>query len=177
MTYAAVRREQDRAAGHMHRCEHGFREAGFTYVAMLFAVALISVGLGLAVPIYSEQVRREREQELIRVGTLYVEAIRNYYLSSPGSVRMYPRRLEDLILDARFVGTRRHLRKLYWDPIMRSAQWGVVPAPDGGVAGVYSRSEQAPLLARPLLVGSQSIAPPARYSDLKFVFEAIREAR
>lgn len=174
---AVALREQGGTAGHMRRCEQGLREAGFTYVVMLFAVAIISIGLGLAVPIYSEQVRREREQELIRVGTLYVEAIRNYYLSSPGSVRMYPRRLEDLVLDARFVGTRRHLRKLYAEPIMRSSDWGVVAAPDGGIAGVYSRSEQAPLLARPLLVGSQPVAPSARYSDLKFVFDATRESR
>jgi len=42
-----------------------------------------------------------------------------------------------------FVGRwRRHLRRLYPDPITNSAERGLVKAPDGGVMGVYSLSEQ-----------------------------------
>lgn len=153
----------------MPRSSAPCRQHGFTYILMLFAVAALSIGLGMATPIYSEQLRRQREAELVRIGTLYVQAIQGYYLSSPGSVHSYPKRLEELLLDPRFVGTRRHMRSLYQDPVGR-ADWGLVAAPDGGVAGVYSRSEDRPLIARRIAIGSRFIEPASRYSDLKFVF-------
>lgn len=153
----------------MHRSRSFGQQRGFTYILMLFAVAAVSIGLGMATPIYSEHVRREREAELVRIGSLYVQAIQSYYLNSPGSIQEYPKRLEELLGDPRFVGIRRHLRKLYQDPVGRT-EWGLVPAPDGGISGIYSRSDERPLIARTIAIGSLSIQPASRYSDLRFVF-------
>lgn len=119
-------------------------ERGFTYVMMLLAVALIGVLLAAAGTAYSDRTQRERERELLRVGSDFARAIGSYYRASPGTVRGYPMRLEDLLQDNRYATVTRHLRRLWVDPITGSAQWGLVRAPDGGIAGVYSLSERAP---------------------------------
>lgn len=152
------------------------RQEGAIYVLMLFAVALIAAGLALAAPRYSDEVRYQREQELLRIGVLYVNAIGEFYRSSPGTLRSYPKSLDQLVLDPRYAGTRRYLRRLYLDPITAS-DWGLVEAPEGGIAGVYSRSEERPWLTRRLEFGAQSVGPARRYSELKFVFHPVEPAK
>jgi hypothetical protein len=58
-------------------------------------------------------------------------------------MRRRPARLEDLLQDPRYPSTRRHLRKLYADPITGQASWGLVQASDGsGIIGVHSLSDE-----------------------------------
>ena len=118
---------------------------------------------------WADAAQREREQELLRVGELYAKAIGNYRASSPGSVKRYPAELGDLLQDNRFVGTRRHLRKLYADPLNPARSWGLIRAPDGGVAGVYAQDERLPFARTGLQVGVVQLAPAQRYSDWKFM--------
>jgi type II secretory pathway pseudopilin PulG len=147
-------------------------ERGFTYVAMLIALALFGIGLAALGEAWSAASQRDKEEELIMIGKAYVRAIGNYYTRSPGSVRKYPAKLEDLLEDTRFVGTERHLRRLYRDPITNAEQWGVVSAPDGGVMGVYSLSEKSPLRKQPLRLANGTMISGARYADWQFVFRA-----
>lgn len=146
------------------------RQGGFTLVAVLaamFLLALATQGLMTAV---SQEVRREREAELIRIGTAYAEAIRAYYESSPGSTKQWPKALEELTDDKRFVDRRRHLREAYGDPVTRSLPWGIVAAPDGGIAGVYSRSEEAPIRSAALDTGLAATQGASRYADWQFTY-------
>jgi hypothetical protein len=47
--------------------------------------------------------------------------------------------------DPRHPSTRRHLRKLYADPMTGKATWGLVQAGGGsGIAGVHSLSDEKP---------------------------------
>lgn len=78
--------------------------------------------------VYSLAIKREKEAELLYIGRLYREAIKQYYLSSPGSVQKYPASLEDLRKDPRSLVTRRYLRRLYPDPITGKA-FAVIAAP------------------------------------------------
>jgi type II secretory pathway pseudopilin PulG len=127
--------------------------------------------LGLAVvgPQWSQQVRREREQELLRIGTLYVQAIAEYRATSPGSLKQYPLRLQDLLVDTRFVGTARHLRELYTDPVNPKQPWGLVQNEEGRITGIYSLSDEAPLAERAIDLGTTVLAPAKHYSDWKFI--------
>jgi type II secretory pathway pseudopilin PulG len=141
-------------------------------VAVLLLLALVSLGLAQAGPMWSDQVRREREQELLRVGTLYAQALASYRALSPGSLKQYPDKLEALALDARFVGTVRHLRKLYPDPVNPGMPWGTVKDPSGRIVGVYSQSEAQPLADRPMRWGG-GLMPAARsYTDWKFLAQS-----
>jgi type II secretory pathway pseudopilin PulG len=144
-------------------------ERGFTYVWVMALVAVLGIGLAAIGPLWSDDARRERERELLRIGQLYAQAIARYYQASPGSVKRYPPSLESLVLDTRFVGTMRHLRKLYADPVDPSRPWGVVRAPDGGVRGVHSQSDKAPLRTEALDLGITLLPAARTYSDWQFV--------
>lgn len=148
-------------------------ERGFAFVAVLVLLAVCALGLSIAGPLWSQQVKRDRERELLRIGALYAQALAAYREGAPGSLKQYPTRLESLLLDARFVGTMRHLRKLYPDPVNPGQPWGVVLDTDGRIAGVYSRSDEAPLIQGPVDLGNDIALPPAkRYSDWKFTIPA-----
>jgi type II secretory pathway pseudopilin PulG len=145
------------------------QQRGFTYVMVMAAVALVGLGLATLGPMWAESAQREHEQELLRVGTLYAEAIAAYRAQAPGSAKQYPHDLESLTLDNRFVGTKRHLRRLYADPLKPSRPWGLIRAADGGIRGVFSQDERAPLLRTGRDLGATVLMPATRYSDWKFV--------
>lgn len=155
---------------------HAPRQRGFAFVLVLFTLAAVSIGLAVVGPAWSVQARRDREQELLRVGRLYAQALESYRNAAPGTLKQYPLRLEDLLEDRRFVGLRRHLRKLYVDPMTAGQPWGVIRDPEGRVQGVYSRSEEPPLAQRPVDLGVTLLEPAQRYSDWKFVPKPLNPA-
>jgi type II secretory pathway pseudopilin PulG len=141
--------------------------AGFTYLTILFVVAIMGVGLALAGEVWHTAAVREREAALLWTGEQYRRAIERYYLAGP---RQYPRELADLLKDSRKANVERYLRRLYPDPITNSAEWGVVKAPDGGVMGVYSRSEDKPFKETGFKPAQADFAGAQKYSDWKFVY-------
>ncbi|MBS1191797.1 MAG: hypothetical protein H6R10_3589 [Rhodocyclaceae bacterium] len=149
------------AAGERHR------HRGFTYLGVLFLVALLGLALGAAGQAWSVASQRAREQELLWVGTQYARALQSYAQQSPGRPE-YPRRLEDLLTDNRFPVPRHHLRRLYPDPITRSTDWGLVKTLDGRISGVYSRSEAAPWKRANFPLRWEAFTDSRKYSDWKF---------
>lgn len=147
-------------------------QGGFTFVAVLLLLALCMLGLAVAGPIWSQQVQRDREQELLRVGVLYAEALASYREASPGSLKQYPDRLESLLLDTRYLGTRRHLRSLYPDPMNPGQPWGLVVDADKRIVGIYSLSNDTPVAQGALDVGGVALPAVQRYSDWKFTLKA-----
>lgn len=114
------------------------RVFGFTYVALLIAVAIVSAGLAVVGQVASKAAEHERMTELIWRAEAIRRAIGRYYESSPGVPR-YPPALAELAKDSRFVVVRRHLRRVYRDPLTGAADWLLVPGAGGGVAGVASK--------------------------------------
>lgn len=144
---------------------------GFTYVLVLAALAVFSLGLAALGENWQRVAQREKEQELLRVGQAYVQAIRSYYQRSPGSLKGYPPQLSDLLQDQRYIGTERHLRQLYRDPVMNSATWGLVKNEAGEVIGVYSLSLRPTLRRQPLALSGSRVLVGPRYCDWKFVYQ------
>jgi type II secretory pathway pseudopilin PulG len=140
---------------------------GFAYLSVLFAVAVMAGGLALAGEVWHTSALREKEAELLHVGNQYRKAIERYYLSGP---RQYPRSLADLLQDPRKPVTERHLRRLYPDPIAGGNEWGLIKAPDGGIMGVHSLSEQKPFKSAHFRSRDQAFENATRYADWKFVF-------
>ncbi|WP_053936052.1 type II secretion system protein [Amantichitinum ursilacus] len=141
---------------------------GFTYIWALMVLVLLSVALSVVGPIWSAQVRREREQALIRTGFLYAAAIENYYNQSPGSLKQYPSDLTQLLRDGRYVSTMRYLRALYADPVSGRAFVPIKNA-QGAVVGVASASPAAPLAAAGWTDGQHALPPAAHYADWQFL--------
>ncbi|MEI6719586.1 MAG: type II secretion system protein [Betaproteobacteria bacterium] len=92
-------------------------------------------------------VRRSQEAQLIFIGQEFKAAIKSFYDATPGAAKQLPKSLEDLLLDTRFPTVRRHLRRLYVDPLTGRAQWGLVATP-AGISGVYSLSQMEPFKNR-----------------------------
>lgn len=119
-------------------------ERGFTYLGVLFLIALMGTALLGTGHLWSGASQRARERELLWVGTQYAQALRRYYEHSP-DVRQYPQRLDELLEDHRGPVPQRHLRRLYPDPVTRSAEWGLLRGIDGRIIGVHSLSRERPL--------------------------------
>lgn len=119
-------------------------EAGFTYLWLLFAVAGMGLLLAAAAEVWDTAARREKEAELLFIGGQFARAIAAYHARSPGALKQYPEKLEDLIEDKRPPAPLRHLRKVFRDPMTNSAEWGLVRT-GGRIVGVHSRSAGKPL--------------------------------
>jgi len=141
---------------------------GFTYIGLLVMVILIGMGLAAAGQVWNTTAKRERERELLFVGGQFRQAIGSYFDASPG-VKQYPHKLEELLEDQRFPVVKRHLRKIYLDPITGSPDWGLVTTGDR-IVGVYSRSGDKPLKIENFAGDDSSFAGSAAYSDWRFVY-------
>ncbi|MEO8717697.1 MAG: type II secretion system protein [Burkholderiales bacterium] len=145
-------------------------ESGFTYLTVLFIVAILGGGLALVGEMWETAAQREREAELLFVGNQYRSAIERYYLSGPQ--RQYPRALEDLLKDARMPETRRYLRRLYPDPMTGMSEWGIVKAPDGGILGVHSLSAETTFKRAGFKRRDAAFAGAEKVADWKFAAAA-----
>ena len=114
--------------------------AGFTYIGLLAAVAIMGIFMMVVGEIWQSLQKREKESELLFIGNEYRRAIADYYTQTPGNTPRYVMKLEELLKDARYPVTRRYLRKLYKDPITGSAEWGLLKNTSGQIYGVYSLS-------------------------------------
>lgn len=139
----------------------GRRQAGFTYLVALLLVAATGAGLVSAAGLWSQARQREKEAELMWTGEQYKQAIALYYQRSPGAIKRYPQKLEDLLDDRRHLTTARYLRRIYPDPITGKTEWGLVKAPGGGIMGVHSLSSAQPIRQ---LEGAQS------YGQWQFIY-------
>ena len=127
---------------------------GFTYLWLLFVLAL--GGVALAALGEQEQTRqqREREAELRFRGEAIAAALGRYAERTPLGHLPVPQRLDELLIDRRFPKPQRHLRQLYADPFTGQPDWELVlgqatvavekgasaPPPTSGIFGVRSRS-------------------------------------
>jgi len=146
-------------------------QRGFTYLIAMFAVAIAGLLLSVTSEVSSHSRQREKEKELLYVGDQFREAIALFYQRTPGAVKRYPEKLEDLLEDKRYLSMQRYLRKIHADPMTGKSQWGTIDAPGGGIMGVHSLSDQRPIKSANFDTGDQTFAGAQRYSDWKFLFE------
>ncbi len=118
---------------------------GFTYLGLLFFVALTAAALAALGQAWSTAAQRERERELQFRGEEIARAIQSYLKVTGGNQAQYPRTLEELLVDRRGVKPRHHLRRAYVDPFTGKADWVLVPEPGQPerFSAVHSRSERA----------------------------------
>jgi type II secretory pathway pseudopilin PulG len=144
---------------------------GFTYLALLFIVALMGVALAAGGVIWSVARQRDKERELLYVGGAFRKAIGSYYEGAPGSVKRYPVSFDDLLKDNRQLGTVRHLRRIYLDPMSSQPEWGIVRAPDGGIMGVYSKSNERPIKQTGFSLQEAAFESAQSYAEWRFIYE------
>ena len=143
-------------------------QRGFSYIGLLILVALIAIALAGTAEVVSTAQKREREQELLFVGTQYARAIASYRSASPGA-EAYPTSLDELLEDKRLPVMRRHLRKLYPDPVGNGTPWGLILGPNNGIVGVYSRSPDQPIKRRGFPKEYEQFADAETYAQWQFI--------
>lgn len=116
---------------------------GWAYLVLLWWVAISGVMLMALSRHWVLEGRREREAELVFRGEQMAAAIAAY--QKAGADGMFPQQLEDLLEDKRGPQVRRHLRKLWTDPITGNPSWGLMRNTQGGIQGVFSTSTLKPL--------------------------------
>jgi hypothetical protein len=146
------------------------RLKGFAYLAVLFLVAAISISIGVVSQHAYTLLKREKELEWFFVGQQYQRAIASYYQQSPNGLKELPNKVEDLVLDKRFIAPTRHLRKAYADPLTGEA-WGQVTDEDGKISGFYSRSQQPVFLVHQLQQLDLDLSEVHTHADVVFRFK------
>jgi type II secretory pathway pseudopilin PulG len=137
-------------------------------LALLLTLAVGAVAVLATTDVWSVVRQRQDEQELLFVGDQFRLAIERYYNALPGA-RALPPSFEDLLEDPRFPKPVSHLRRVYLDPITGTADWGVVKL-GTRIAGVFSRSERAPLKKANFDTPYQDFEGRETYSQWRFVF-------
>ena len=117
-------------------------QQGFGLLLVLFAIAALGLLLAGTGQVWHTTVQREKEAELLFIGNQFRQAIGSYYRQTPGAEKQLPSRLEDLLEDTRFPVPRRHLRRLYRDPMTGGFEWGLVKVGDR-ISGVHSLSSSS----------------------------------
>lgn len=146
------------------------RQDGLTYLGVLLAVAILGTSLAATGTVWRTARRQDAEKELLFVGNEFRKAIETYYQRTPGTVKQYPPSLDALLQDPRTPTIQRYLRKLYRDPITERSEWGLIRAPEGGIAGVFSLSEEPPLKQANFSKGDEGFAGASKYADWRFVY-------
>jgi len=118
----------------------GSGEHGYILIALILFVALLAIAMTAMAPVISQQVKRDREEELIHRGVQYSRAIKHYVKK----FGRYPTKLEDL----ENTNNVRFLRKRYKDPItgkdFKILHMGDVQMSFGaGIAGATSAASLA----------------------------------
>lgn len=142
------------------------RNAGFTYLGLLFAIAILGITLATVGVVWSTQIRRDKEVELLFAGDQIRMAIGRYRTSGG----QYPQALIDLLDDKHSAVPRRFLRRIFLDPMTNSADWELVLAPEGGIMGVASRSPGKPIKVAGFSAADASFEKAECYCDWKFIY-------
>lgn len=145
------------------------KQKGFSYLLLLFFVAIMGIVLATQGSIYSLARQREKEKELLIAGRTLRQAILSYYNSGPGNTKAFPPNFEVLLQDPRYPTVKRHLRQIPIDPMTNTRDWGLKKLATGEIIGVFSRSEKAPLKKANFGVGEGDFAAAASYKGWEFV--------
>lgn len=137
---------------------------------MLF-IAISGIALAAAGLVWHTEVKREKERQLLFVGEEFRQAIVSYYDNSPQGARQFPLKLEDLLRDQRFPVIKRHLRRIYQDPMTGTRDWGLMRE-GGRIVGIYSQSQAVPLKTAGFSEEQEAFAKAESYRDWQFVYVA-----
>jgi type II secretory pathway pseudopilin PulG len=126
------------------------RQGGFTYLGLIILVTVIGLVGAATLKVDALLQRAAAEEELLAVGAAFSAALESYAAATPRGQPAQPPSLRELLKDPRTPALRRHLRKIFVDPMTGGTDWGIVWLGDHvGVLGVYSLSQ-----AKPLKVGN-----------------------
>jgi type II secretory pathway pseudopilin PulG len=112
-------------------------ESGYVLLAVMLAFTLMLIALAASAPRLGQQIKRDKEEELVHRGKDYATAVKRYVHKNGGRFPVSIEQLED-------TNKVRFLRKRYKDPMTGEADWRLVhfgeaevkiPTPNPGLSG------------------------------------------
>jgi len=113
------------------------RESGYVLLAVMLTLTLMLIALSVEAPRIAQQIKRDKEEEMIHRGKDYATAVKRFVHKNGGR---YPASIEQL----ENTNHIRFLRKKYVDPMTGESDWKMVhvgeaeikiPAPNPGLSG------------------------------------------
>jgi type II secretory pathway pseudopilin PulG len=113
------------------------KESGYVLLALLLTMTLMLIALSVEAPRIAQQIKRDKEEEMIHRGKDYATAVKRFVHKNGGR---YPASVEQL----ENTNHIRFLRKKYVDPMTGDSDWKMVhvgeaeikiPAPNPGLSG------------------------------------------
>ena len=152
------------------RGQHGRRAGGFTYLSVIIVVAIIGLVASAALKLGATVQRSRAEQQLLVIGAAFSDALQSYADATPAGELAQPPSLKELLRDPRFPTPRRHLRKIFVDPMTGKDEWGIVYlGTKTGVMAVYSLSDAKPVKIGNFPARFQSLVGKRKISEWRFV--------
>ena len=155
------------------RCPRAPR--AFTYLSVLWAVALAGATLAAAGQAWTLHAQREAEREMLFRGEQIALALARWQVAVATSGAAGPRQLEELLLDTRTAPPQRHLRRLWPDPASGEPDWVLERDETGAIVGLRSASTRPALLLRRLAADGKA-PQAARWEDHRFAVPALPRA-
>jgi type II secretory pathway pseudopilin PulG len=128
---------------------------------VVMGLMLTSVGR-----VWSTTAQREREEQLLFVGHEFRSAIGGYFAQRG----RYPETLQDLLGGSDSSLPKRYLRRIYFDPMTRAADWQLIAGPGGGIMGVASMSRLAPIKRTNFDLADAGFTDATCYCEWQFVY-------
>jgi hypothetical protein len=97
-------------------------ERGYMLLILMFFVAMLTFAMMATLPRVAQEVKREREEEMIHRGTEYARAVKKFYKK----FNRYPNSLQDL----ESTNNIRFLRRRYKDPMSKDGNWRLMHITD-----------------------------------------------
>ncbi|MBB3119641.1 type II secretion system protein [Pseudoduganella violacea] len=147
---------------------------GFTYISVIILVAVIGLVSAATLRLGVVLQRSAAERELLIIGAEFSDALKSYAAATPQGQHPQPRTLNDLLRDPRYPQIRRHLRKIYIDPMTGKPEWGLLTVPNKiGIAGIYSLSEAKAIKVANFPARFAVFEGKTRISDWKFTADGL----
>jgi type II secretory pathway pseudopilin PulG len=121
-----------------------FKQKGMVLAAVNILVLAAALSLLIVSTSAKQDSQRSREQELLFAGSQFIQALESYAKPVDAAGVQLPNDLKDLLLDTRMGVERRHLRRIYVDPMTGTNAWGLV-RDQRGIIGLHSMSKKMPL--------------------------------
>lgn len=112
-------------------------QSGYVLLAVLLAMTIMLIALSIEAPRIAQQIKRQKEEELVHRGKDYATAVKRFVHKNGGRFPLSIEQLED-------TNHVRFLRKRYKDPMTGESDWRMVhfgeaqvtiPAPNPGLNG------------------------------------------
>ena len=104
---------------------------GFTYIGLMFAIAVLGITLATVGVVWSTQIRRDKEAELLWIGDQYRMAIG----SLPQRGRAVSAGPHRSARGQAFSGRAPVPAQAFPDPMTGQMDWELIPAPGSGIMG------------------------------------------